>query len=162
MFSLSGQADRWRLRDSADRRYSHEANRLRQRVAALHPRVHLSRHVKGLLWLLHKGEARAWRAIRRVNPSFPTLTIPLHVFSLCACRDTPSWTLWWNTRLRDRPTWGPITTPPPSPSTLHSTIKTQTFRCASGQDLTRYSNTTNNLFSLSPSPLGRGLSFPQV
>lgn len=53
---FSGQADRWRLRDGAHGWHSHEANRLWQRVAALHPRVHIARHIKSFLWLLHKGE----------------------------------------------------------------------------------------------------------
>lgn len=68
----SGQADCWWLWNGADGRYSHEANWLRQRVAALHPRVHLSRHVKSLLRLLHEGEARAQTAIHRANPPAPS------------------------------------------------------------------------------------------
>lgn len=62
---LSGQADLWRLRDGADGRHPHEADRLRQRVAALHPGVHIARHAQGFLWLLHQGEPDLGRNKRR-------------------------------------------------------------------------------------------------
>lgn len=70
LFSLFflGQARCRRLRDRADGRHSHEANRLRQRVATLHPRVHFTRHIKGFLWLLHEGEGRTNR--EKIIPLF--------------------------------------------------------------------------------------------
>lgn len=74
-FSPSGQADLRGLWDRADGRHSYEANRLRQRVATLHQRVHIARHAKSFLWLLHQSkrdQMEKWKRATSICPETKT------------------------------------------------------------------------------------------